>query len=291
MATTTDLNQGLRRLVDKHGVSLQKLAQKLDVSASDCMRWWVHHESNFPISKIRNLTWALGATDDDLLNGRISASTVDTGILDFDDKINPKYLTNAFSYTMSSRHIVEYMNLRYGAYYAKGILYRMGVHPDYFRFISNRISITFFEDLLREFIALGNTIEDIQRLSRFIYLTTEEDQAGARLFRQCHRYAEAWEVVAEATKSFDENFTYDFEVWPNKVRIICKPTELLIEATKNPKYGSPELYAYRSQMFGNAISQCGLPALPMSTVKCVSQGDEASVYETEFNDCIFLSRD
>ena len=60
---------------------------------------------------------------------------------------------------------------------------------------------------------------------------------------------------------------------------------------KNRKYGSPELYAYRSQMFGNVITQCGLPGVQMSVVKCISQGDEVSIYEAEFNDCFYLSRD
>ena len=289
METKRDLNFGLRRLALEHGVPLRKLAEKLDISYAECLNWWSEPGLKLPLSKIRNLAWAIGASDDDLVNGHISQSTVDTGVLDYPDKINPKYLNNPFSYTMSSRHIIEYMHLRYGAFVTKGILFKLGVHPDYFRSIQNRISILFFEDLLKEFLALGNSPEDVQKLSRVIYLTTEEDPDGGRLFRQCHQYKDAFHVIWESTAFFDENFVYNFEINPDKIRIITKPTERLVDSTKNPHYGSQELYQYRSQLFGNMVTLCGLPQLNMKTVKCLSQGDNCSIYEADYNDSYFLS--
>lgn len=289
METKRDLNSGLRRLTLEHGVPLRKLAEKLDISYAECLDWWSDRSLTLPLSKIRNLVWTAGATDDDLVYGRISKSTVDTAIMDYPERINPKYLRYALSYTMSSKHIVEFMDLRYGSFITKGILFKLGVHPDYFRSTQNRISIEFFEDLLKEFIALGNSFDDIRILSKCMFLTTEEDPNGRRLFRKCSRYRDAFQVIAESTASFDENFTYKFEIYSNKVRITSKPTERLVEATKNPRYGSKELYHYRSKVFGDMVSLCGLPALEMSVARCIQNGHDSSVYEADYSESLHLS--
>ncbi len=289
METRRDLNLGLRRLTLEHGVPLRKLAEKLDISYAECLDWWSDRSLSLPLSKIRNLVWTVGASDDDLVYGRILKSTVDTGIMDYPERINPKYLESPLSYTMSSKHIVEFLELRYGAFLTKGILFKLGVHPDYFRSTQNRISILFFEDLLREYIALGNSVDNIRILSKCMFLTTEEDPNGRRLFHKCNRYKDAFQVIAESTASFDENFTYKFEIYPDKVRIISKPTEKLIEATKDPHYGSKELYHYRSKVFGDMVTLCGLPPLEMQVLQCIQSGYDSSVYEAEYSENLHLS--
>lgn len=276
------LNASLREFVRRYGVPLGRLAAELDISASECMEWWSGRRPYLPVQKIKNLTHHLGATEEDLVSGQVSPLAVESQLLGFESEVNPRYSENAFSYVRSSKHIVEFIRLRHGAYRVNKILHKLGVPPHYFNEQKNRISIKFFEDLLLEYVRMGHGISDIHDLSKFLYLSTDEDPEVHRLFSRCRGYKEALEYVYQSTCYFDENFSYEFEIYHDRVKIRSKPTQKLQEAMRSHQYGSNELYQYRSRLFGNMVGLCDLLPLSMKTVKCVSQGDHESVYEAEF---------
>lgn len=289
MSVCTELNTALRNFVKNYGVPLSKLSIKLGIGPEECLRWWADEKKMLPRKKILQLTRILGVSEDDFILDRLHSSMVDVGILGFKDKINPKYAENPLSYVRSSKHIIEYITLRYGTLVAKSILFRLGVHPAYFDDTKNRINIRFYEDLLKEYLALGNTGEDLRNLSKCMFLTVEDDPQSGRMFPRCRTFANAFHAVKESMTIFEKNFDYEFQIWPERVRVIAKPSGELAESMKNSRYGSRELYQYRSRLVGNMVVLCGLPAVQMQVKKCISQGDNVSIYEAEYPSCPVLS--
>lgn len=280
LASLRIADEAVRCFVIKNGVPLKEVAERAEIPASCCLDWWSSTARVLDSEKIENFTDSFRQTIPSFVS-RDASGAVTKGESMSTDVLPERYAHCALSYTFSSRHILATIELQYGRLVAHHLLAKLMVPYQYFQSLGNRISIKFFEDLLAEYIKMGNPLEQFDYLSKALFLTVEDSHMKLK-FPRVHSYSEAFSIIQQSTKYFDENFDYQFSIGARGVEIRCRPSEELSAGMKAPKYGSALLYKYRSTLFGNMVRLCGLEPIKMTTQKCVSNGDLESVYSANF---------
>lgn len=274
--------QNLRSIISKTGLPLKIIAKEMGIKAEDFLLWWsgVSHlpqRSNFD-----RLSQYLGV---DLECQKLH----DTDFIQIKETLRAtrwllpdKYAFSPLSYVSSSKHILEFLSLQFGSQTKNAYLAKVGVPEAYFDDLNNPINLRFFEDILEEFIRLGNSNVSLSALSKALFLTIEESSLSS-LFHMADTYEEAIQQIEHSTSRFDKNFDYRFSISHSGFELKTKPSQALSESMKNDSYGSNLLYKYRSTLFGNMVSLCGLPALKIEVRACISQGDSQCHYVGRFN--------
>lgn len=262
-------DQQVRNYVAESGQSLAAVASLLEVSSSEILSWWSGRGSIPTHANIQAMKIALGHH----ANSRKYTF----------DNLPKKYSLHAYSSVASSRHILAIIKLQHGSRVLQSVCSKLGVHELYFQEEKNKINIKFFEDLLDLYIKLGNSSNELNALSRGLFLSVEESSIKEG-FSITKSYEEAYSQIANSTQSFESNFDYKFFISKAGVDIYSKPSDRLADSVGSARYGSELLYRYRSGLFGNMPILCGLNQLPLHVKSCISRGDEHCHYAGSFAD-------
>jgi hypothetical protein len=275
------LDDSLRKIIKEVGIPLKTVARSLDISLQECWGWWIRTAPVPRRSKLMNLKKEWGVSLEDLEKGVFNTLLIKKIVFGTSNSLPEKYSENPLSFVSSSRHIMEVIRLQHGAHVGNKMLMDFDINPNYFDDLKNPISLRFFDDILEFFLKLGHQPADFDWLSKALYLTVEETQLK-QYFPECETYEEAYEHIKKSTDQFDKNFWYHFSFIKDGVSIFCKPSDQLKETFKDAPHGSLNLYKYRSFLFGNMASLCGLDPLPVKVRSCVSEGDSHCHYEITF---------
>lgn len=168
-----------------------------------------------------------------------------------------------------------------GQNYVHHIMSRLQIHPCYFDEPSNKINIHFFIDLLNECRRLGFKDFDYRKLASALFMSVENTFLDT-LFEGRTCYEDAYYAIQESTPYFDTNFTYEFNIGSTGFELITKPTETISDLIHSRHLPAKLLFNYRSIIFGTMPLLCGLPAIQLEVLQCISRGDKQSRYVGRF---------
>lgn len=279
----TDAEKKLRHSILQKRTPLIAIAKTGNVSSTDLLRWW-NKSANLPpttdfleIFKSLQVRQSHEEHNTEFIRSPNTISCNDTVI-----ELPARYKDTPLSYISTSKHILEFIRLQFGQEKHLNTLLKLGVRQEYFQNIENKINIKFFEDLLKEYSILCSGKPNLNMLSRALFLTVEESSLSNN-FTPTSSYREAYEQIEASLSRFDQNFEYKFQIGQLGAEIITKPSAQLADAVKNEKYGSYELYQYRSHLFGNMVNLCGLQPLQIEVSRCISAGDSFCKYVARYN--------
>jgi hypothetical protein len=276
------LEHSLRDLIQFSGISLKIIAHNSGMSAEECLSWWSGRSKLPPSFSIERLSEYLGVHKSALLNPEVDAKIISNLSWVPSIELPEQYSLSPLSFVSSSRHILEVIRLQFGKEALYKVMTKLKVPISYFQDIHNRINLKFFEDLLAEYLLLAGPRADLNYLSKALFISVE-DSPLSDLFSMTSSYEEAFQQIELSTARFDINFTYRFYISKRGMELVSQPSEALSESMKDSYYGSDALYRYRTTLFGNMVSLCGLKPLAINVKSCISRGDSKCVYIANFH--------
>lgn len=232
------------------------------------------------LRNIESLSQYFGISERDLLSdlAPTTLTLIRQRIFSGPEYLPERYAHNASSFVRSSAHIVEFLSLKYGRQFMDRVLVDLNIHPMMFENLDNRINFMFFIDLLNGLKKQGLGDDEIDSLACYIFLRIQDTPLGQK-FRTATDYSTCYEVLANHATLFDTNFRYEFDIDRRHVRLFAYPTEAEIFLADQEPELYQRLFTYKKKLVGWFPVLTGLSPLQVETPKCVSRGDEFTLYD------------
>lgn len=196
----------LKELLREVGVPIRQLPEILSLSAEECLQWWSGRlDLRVKPAHFGRLSHLLSIDENALFNGGYDKHLARSRL--FSDKLilPERYEENKNSFVRASAHIIRYITLTRGQWFADQVLVELNVSPLIYQNVDMRINLTYFADLLEILERRGFTPAEMDTLSSVMFLSLRETALG-RQFAGGTNYEEAYRVIANNFHLFDSNF-------------------------------------------------------------------------------------
>lgn len=212
-------NKGIRQLILKTGLPLNKAPEALGMSSAEFMRWWSScgavGESR---AQVISLAQYLDISEDQILLGDYDLNLLRSRIFTDPFTLPKKYSANQFSYLRSSAHIYRYLVLTRGQHFADSLARKLNISPLLYQNLDNRISLNYFLDLLDLLKSNGFKQQELDTLAGVLFLGLAESNLFTQ-FKNSKDYYECYSTLAKNLKMFDENFIYHSDLDKKQYRM------------------------------------------------------------------------
>jgi len=248
MKKTTQQNQDatrFRELVHELGLPLKKLPQIMSLKHEQVLAWW-SNQLNVKISDqhFSRMMDLLAINENQLYTGTYDRELARKRVFGDYTSLPSRYEENKNSFVRTSAHIIRYITLTRGQWFADQVVSSLNVSPLLYNDLNSQINLTYFADLLETLAKLGFTKDELDTLASVNFLTLSQSQLGKQ-FQQAENYFDIYKTLAESFHYFDSNFEYKSEFVGKKY--ILKTTLPLDqhEALKDDRQTMDRLVRYR----------------------------------------------
>lgn len=205
----TDESARLRELIKEIGLPLRRLPEIIEEKPEDCLSWWSQLNNNIKIteSHFDRIAKFSGIDERKLYSGDYDRNLARKRIHGDYLSLPERYCENQNSYLRTSAHIMRYVVLTRGQWFADQILVNMNVSPLIYQNTDTLINLTYFADLLAELKKNGFSQEELDTLASVIFLTLQETALGQK-FQSAESLTDVYRVLGENFGYFDSNFEY-----------------------------------------------------------------------------------
>lgn len=192
--------------------------EALGIKASEFMQWISGKEILIGQPHLISLAQYLNLNEDCILDGTYDKDLIRKRLFGTVDALPEKYSQNQFSYSRSSAHIPKYLTLTRGQHFSDMILRKLNISPLLYSNLNNHVSINYFMDLLETLAESGLSEKELDNLAGVLFLAIEDTALGLK-FKKAQTYYECYEILSQSSQLFDCNFSYNFDLDRNQVRI------------------------------------------------------------------------
>ncbi len=199
----------LRELVREIGLPLRKLPEIIPLRHEDCLAWWSKREVNYKIdhSSFSRLTTLVGIGENHLFTGNYDKDLARKRLMGDYCSLPIRYQDNQNSFLRTSAHIIRYIILTRGQWFADQVLYSLNVSPLIYQSPDAQINLTYFADLLEALALRGFSQEELDTLASVIFLSLQETRLG-KSFGGAESSFDIYTTLAKSFDYFDSNFEY-----------------------------------------------------------------------------------
>lgn len=200
----------LRELVREIGIPLRRLQEVINLKPEECLAWWADEKSSLKIGPqaFSRITEMVGIDENNLFTGSYDKNLARKRLLGDFKSLPERYQENQNSFLRTSAHIVRYIVLTRGQYFADQILYSLNVSPLIYQDLgAQKINLTYFADLLEMLNKNGFTQDELDTLASVIFLSLQETTLG-QSFGQSENFHDIYTTLAKNFDYFDTNFEY-----------------------------------------------------------------------------------
>jgi hypothetical protein len=209
LTPSTDESPRLRELVREIGLPLAKLTDVTSLMPEECLKWWSNHGPTLPLgykafSRIAEL---VGLDENDLFSGNYDRDLARKRLLGDHTSLPARYQANQNSFLRTSAHIMRYIILTRGQYFADQILYSLNVSPIIYQNLNSKVNLIYFSDLLATLEKKGFSQAELDTLASVMFLHLKETTLG-NSFGAGKSYFEIYKTLADNFSYFDTHFEY-----------------------------------------------------------------------------------
>lgn len=208
--TTTNEALRLRELIREIGIPLRRLQEVINMKPQDCLTWWSDANSNLKVGQesFSRITEMVGIDENKLFMGTYDRQLARKRLLGDFKALPERYQENQNSFLRTSAHIIRYIVLTRGQYFADQILYSMSISPLIYQDLGGqKINLTYFADLLDVLAQRGFTQDELDTLASVIFLSLQETKLG-QSFGKSETVHDIYSTLAQNFDYFDTNFEY-----------------------------------------------------------------------------------
>lgn len=208
--TSTNEALRLRELIREIGLPLRRLQDVISMKPQDCLAWWSNENSEIKIGhdSFSRITEMVGIDENKLFTGSYDRGLARKRLLGDFKALPERYQDNQNSFLRTSAHIVRYIILTRGQYFADQVLYSLSVSPLIYQDLGGqRINLTYFADLLDVLSQKGFSQEELDTLASVIFLSLQETKLGQN-FGKSESVHDIYSTLAQNFDYFDTNFEY-----------------------------------------------------------------------------------
>lgn len=207
--SSTNESERLRELVRELGLPLRRLQDIILLKPEECLQWWSDKAYNLQSCHraFTRLVEIVAIDENDLFAGTYDRDLARKRILGDYASLPVRYQENQNSFLRTSAHIIRYMVLTRGQYFADQVLYSMNVSPLIYQNSEARINLTYFADLLEALAIRGFSQEELDTLASVIFLSLRETTLG-QSFQKSENTFDVYKTLATNFDYFDSNFEY-----------------------------------------------------------------------------------
>lgn len=198
----------LRELIRELGLPLRRLQDVIAMKPEDCLAWWSNEKSPIKIGNepFARITEMVGISENKLFTGDYDLDLARKRLLGDFRALPARYQENQNSFLRTSAHIIRYIVLTRGQYFADQVLYNMNVSPLIYQDLSTqKINLTYFADLLETLTKYGFTQEELDTLASVIFLSLQETALG-QSFGKSENFHDVYTTLSKNFDYFDTNF-------------------------------------------------------------------------------------
>lgn len=176
----------------------------------DCLAWWSNEKSTLKIGHepFSRITEMVGIDENKLFTGTYDRDLARKRLLGDFQALPARYQENQNSFIRTSAHIIRYIVLTRGQYFADQVLYSLSVSPLIYQELgTQKINLTYFADLLEILTQRGFTQEELDTLASVIFLSLQETKLG-QSFGESENFHDIYSTLAKNFDYFDTNFEY-----------------------------------------------------------------------------------
>lgn len=268
-------SKGIRRLIFRTGLPLNRAPEAMGMSSTHFMDWW-NSKGDLGISKrqLQSISQFLGISEDQIISGQYDLNLLRSRIFENPLALPEKYSSNQFSYVRTSAHIFRYLVLTRGQHFADSIATKLSISPLLYQNLDNRISLNYFLDLLDILEAQGFKQSELDTLPGVLFLGLAKSELFTE-FKKSKNYFECYSTLAKNLKQFDDNFIYTSDIDKGFYRMT---TFLPYENHNHFQWTESQLnrlHRYRQLLVGWFPYLCGLsPIIPKVTHRILPEGVE-----------------
>lgn len=206
---TTNESQRLREVIREIGLPLRRLQEVILLKPEDCLAWWSGNDLNLKLgaSPFTRLKEMVSIDENQLFTGNYDRNLARKRLLGDFRSLPERYQENQNSFLRTSAHIIRYIVLTRGQYFADQILYSLNISPLIYQDLNARINLTFFADLLEVLEKNQFSQEELDTLASVIFLSLQETSLGQSLSAS-EDFFDIYETLAKNFDYFDSNFEY-----------------------------------------------------------------------------------
>lgn len=236
---STNESVRLRELIREIGIPLRRLQDVINMRPQDCLTWWSDENSKLKIGHepFSRITEMVGIDENKLFIGDYDRDLARKRLLGDFNSLPIRYQDNQNSFLRTSSHIIRYIILTRGQYFADQILYSLNVSPLIYQDLgTQRINLTYFADLLETLSERGFSQHELDTLASVIFLSLQETTLG-QSFGKSEDFHDIYTTLAQNFDYFDTNFEYksDFvgKKYVLKTTLDLSQHEMLRQTPKN----------------------------------------------------------
>lgn len=202
-------SERLRELVRELGLPLRRLPEIISLNHEDCLAWWSNKDFNLKIgyTPFSRLTPLVGISENQLFTGNYDRELARKRLMGDHGALPERYQESQNSYLRTSAHIIKYIKLTRGQWFADQILYGLNVSPLIYDNPDREINLTYFSDLLELLSLKGFSQEELDTLASIIFLSLQDTTLGED-FRGSQGYFDIFDTLSKNFDYFDSNFEY-----------------------------------------------------------------------------------
>jgi hypothetical protein len=234
-----------RELIHELGLPLKQLPSILGLKNAECLAWWAQkldvkitdqHFARFSqLIAINENELYLGTYDRDLAKRRVFGEYT---------SLPARYEDNKNSFVRTSAHIIRYITLTRGSWFADQVVSSLNVSPLIYKDLGTQINLTYFADLLETLANIGFSQDELDTLASVNFLTLGGSALGQK-FKQAENYHDIYKTLAENFHHFDSNFEYKSEFVGRKYKLKTTLPLTDHEALKKDPEAIERLMRYR----------------------------------------------
>lgn len=210
--TATSINESdrLRELVREIGLPLRKLPEIISMKLEDCLTWWSNSEFHLKIDNtpFSRLTSMVGIDENQLFTGAYDIALARKRLMGDYRSLPARYQENQNSFLRTSEHIIRYIVLTRGQWFADQILYSLNVSPLLYQEPNFQINLTYFTDLLECLELKGFSQEELDTLASVMFLSLQETRLG-KSFANSESPFDIYTTLSKNFEYFDSTFEYE----------------------------------------------------------------------------------
>lgn len=205
----TNESKRLREVISEIGLPLRRLQDVILLKPEECLAWWSNKDSDQQIhqSAFSRLKEIVAIDESLLFNGDYDRELARKRIMGDYLSLPDRYEDNKNSFLRTSAHIIRYIVLTRGQFFADQVLYSLNVSPLIYNNLDIRINLTYFADLLEALAQHGFQQEELDTLASVIFLSLQETKLG-QSFKESENLFDIYKTLATNFDYFDSNFEY-----------------------------------------------------------------------------------
>ncbi|HEY8269967.1 MAG TPA: hypothetical protein VIG33_03705 [Pseudobdellovibrionaceae bacterium] len=207
---STNKSDRLRELIRELGLPLRKLPDIISLNPEECLAWWSNQEIHLKIgyTPFSRLTSLVGIGENQLFTGDYDQDLARKRLMGDHGSLPTRYQENQNSFLRTSAHIIRYITLTRGQWFADQILYALNVSPLIYENPDRHINLTYFADLLELLSKKDFSQEELDTLSSIIFLSLQQTTLG-QSFKASENFFDIYTTLAKNFDYFDSTFEYE----------------------------------------------------------------------------------